>query len=92
MQYYMYLFLLMVLLFFFMFNVKTHFLPIFLILKAMMLTTLVISLGIMSTLQYCPYLYLVLLTFAVVEPGLPLSLLLTYIKMVGSDMILTPMF
>nr|BBA10430.1 NADH dehydrogenase subunit 4L [Hemiphaedusa tosana] len=90
MQYYMYLFLLMVLLFVFLFNVKTHFLPILLILEAMMLTALVISLGIMGSVQYSPYYFLILLTFGVVEAGLALSLLLTYIKSTGSDYIKNP--
>nr|BBA10244.1 NADH dehydrogenase subunit 4L [Stereophaedusa japonica] len=87
-----YLFLLMVLLFFFLYNTKGHFLRALLILEAMMLNALVISVLFLGSLQYEPFMFLFLLTFAVVEAGMGLSLLLTYMKVSGGDMIKTKMF
>nr|BBA10460.1 NADH dehydrogenase subunit 4L [Stereophaedusa costifera] len=87
-----YLFLLMVLLFLFLFNTKGHFLRALLILEAIMLNALVISILFLGSLQYEPFMFLLLLTFAVVEAGMGLSLLLTYMKVSGSDMIKKNLF
>nr|BBA10445.1 NADH dehydrogenase subunit 4L [Stereophaedusa japonica] len=87
-----YLFLLMVLLFFFLFNTKVHLLRALLILETMMLNALLISVLFLSSFQYEPFVFLFLLTFAVVEAGMGLSLLLTYMKVTGGDMIKTKMF
>nr|BBA10235.1 NADH dehydrogenase subunit 4L [Stereophaedusa japonica] len=84
-----YLFLLMVLLYIFLFNTKVHLLRALLILETMMLNALVISVFFLSSLQYEPFMFLLLLTFAVVEAGMGLSLLLTYMKVSGGDMIMT---
>nr|BBA10367.1 NADH dehydrogenase subunit 4L [Stereophaedusa japonica chichibuensis] len=82
-----YLFFLMVLLLFFLFNTKGHLLRALMILEALMLNALVISVMFLSFLQYEPFLFLLLLTFAVVEAGMGLSMLLTYMKVTGGDMI-----
>nr|BBA10082.1 NADH dehydrogenase subunit 4L [Stereophaedusa stereoma] len=82
-----FLFLLMVLLLLFLFNTKMHYLRAFLILEALMLNALVISIFVLSAVQINPFIFLLLLTFAVCEAGIGLSLLLTYIKMNGSDSI-----
>nr|BBA10205.1 NADH dehydrogenase subunit 4L [Stereophaedusa nugax] len=87
MSFNLFLTLLMVLLLLFFFNTKTHYMRAFLILEAMMLTALLISFYVLSLLQVEPFLFLLLLTFAVCEAGLGLSLLLTYIKTTGSDQI-----
>nr|BBA10088.1 NADH dehydrogenase subunit 4L [Megalophaedusa hickonis hickonis] len=87
-----YLFLLMVLLFFFLFNTKMHLLRALLILEAMMLNALVISVLFLGSFQYEPFMFLLLLTFAVVEAGIGLSLLLTFMKTTGSDMIKSSLF
>nr|BBA10202.1 NADH dehydrogenase subunit 4L [Stereophaedusa vasta] len=87
-----FLFLLMVLLLFFLFNTKMHMLRALLILEAMMLNALVISIFVLGYLQLEPSLFLLLLTFAVCEAGMGLSLLLTYIKTTGSDMIKSSFF
>nr|BBA10262.1 NADH dehydrogenase subunit 4L [Stereophaedusa hemileuca hemileuca] len=83
--------LLMVLILLFFFNTKNHFMVALLILETLMLITLVISIYLLSLLQIEPFMFLVLLTFAVCEAGLGLSLLLTYIKTTGSDMLKNPM-
>nr|BBA10103.1 NADH dehydrogenase subunit 4L [Stereophaedusa tabukii] len=82
-----FLFLLMVLLFFIFFNTKMHFLRAFLILEALMLNALVITIFVFSSFMFNPFMFLLLLTFAVCEAGMGLSLLLTYIKLNGSDLI-----
>nr|BBA10016.1 NADH dehydrogenase subunit 4L [Stereophaedusa gouldi]BBA10166.1 NADH dehydrogenase subunit 4L [Stereophaedusa gouldi]BBA10391.1 NADH dehydrogenase subunit 4L [Stereophaedusa gouldi] len=82
-----FLFFLMVLLLIFLFNTKIHYMRAILILEAMMLTALLISFYVLSLLHGEPFLFLLLLTFAVCEAALGLSLLLTYIKATGSDMI-----
>nr|BBA10334.1 NADH dehydrogenase subunit 4L [Stereophaedusa japonica oostoma] len=82
-----YLFLLMVFLYFILFNTKGHLLRALIILEALMLNALIIALFSLSSLHYEPFLFLLLLTFAVVEAGMGLSLLLTYMKVSGSDMI-----
>nr|BBA10649.1 NADH dehydrogenase subunit 4L [Megalophaedusa hickonis mikawa] len=87
-----YLFLLMVFLFFFLFNTKIHFLRAFLILEAMMLNALVISILFLGSFQFEPFMFLLLLTFAVVEAGIGLSLLLTFMKFSGKNMIKSSMF
>nr|BBA10148.1 NADH dehydrogenase subunit 4L [Stereophaedusa vasta] len=87
-----FLFLLMVLMLFFLFNTKMHMLRGLLILEAMMLNALMMSIFILGNLQLEPYLFLLLLTFAVCEAGMGLSLLLTYIKIVGSDSIKSSFF
>nr|BBA10181.1 NADH dehydrogenase subunit 4L [Stereophaedusa interlamellaris] len=87
-----FLFLLMVLLFFFLLNTKMHMLRAILILEAMMLNTLVISIFTLGGLQFEPFMFLLLLTFAVCEAGMGLSLLLTYMKTTGSDLIKSSMF
>nr|BBA10343.1 NADH dehydrogenase subunit 4L [Hemiphaedusa koshikijimana] len=84
-----FLFLLMVFLTLFLFNTKMHYLRAFLILEALMLNALVISIFTLSSVQINPFTFLILLTFAVCEAGIGLSLLLTYIKMTGSDSIKT---
>nr|BBA10754.1 NADH dehydrogenase subunit 4L [Phaedusa tripleuroptyx] len=87
MSFNLFLFFLMVLLLLFFYNTKIHYMRAFLILECMMLTALLISFYILSLLQVEPFLFLVVLTFAVCEAGLGLSLLLTYIKTTGSDQI-----
>nr|BBA10304.1 NADH dehydrogenase subunit 4L [Stereophaedusa japonica] len=87
-----YLFLLMVFLFFFLFNTKGHLLRALLILETMMLNALVISVNFLGSLQYEPFMFLLLLTFAVVEAGMGLSLLLTYMKVSGGDTIKVKIF
>nr|BBA10145.1 NADH dehydrogenase subunit 4L [Stereophaedusa aethiops] len=87
-----FLFMLMVLLLFFLFNTKMHLLRALLILEAMMLNLLLISIFILGGLQFEPLMFLLLLTFAVVEAGMGLSLLLTYIKITGSDLIKSGIF
>nr|BBA10325.1 NADH dehydrogenase subunit 4L [Stereophaedusa gouldi] len=82
-----FLFFLMVLLVLFLFNTKIHYMRAILILEALMLTALLISFYILSLLHGEPFLFLLLLTFAVCEAALGLSLLLTYIKATGSDTI-----
>nr|BBA10109.1 NADH dehydrogenase subunit 4L [Stereophaedusa cymatodes] len=82
-----FLFLLMVLLLLFLFNTKMNYLRAFLILEALMMNALVISVFVLSSIQFNPFIFLLLLTFAVCEAGMGLSLLLTYIKMNGSDLI-----
>nr|BBA10592.1 NADH dehydrogenase subunit 4L [Phaedusa valida valida] len=86
------LFFFMVFLLMFLLGTKVHFLRAFLILEAIMLTVLVISIFFLMRLQFEPFMFLVLLTFAVCEAGLGLSLLLTYIKSTGSDMIQNQIF
>nr|BBA10067.1 NADH dehydrogenase subunit 4L [Stereophaedusa inclyta] len=78
--------LLMVMLIVFLFNTKMYFLRAILILEALMLSVLMISIFVLGSLQFEPFLFLLLLTFAVSEAGLGLSLLLTYMKTTGSDM------
>nr|BBA10859.1 NADH dehydrogenase subunit 4L [Stereophaedusa tokunoshimaensis] len=92
MVFYNYLFVLMVLLVFFLFNTKTHFMRVILILEAIMLTALIISIFLLSMVQKEPYVFLLLLTFAVVEAALGLSLLLSYMKSTGSDVITNNVF
>nr|BBA10025.1 NADH dehydrogenase subunit 4L [Stereophaedusa goniopoma]BBA10466.1 NADH dehydrogenase subunit 4L [Stereophaedusa japonica]BBA10472.1 NADH dehydrogenase subunit 4L [Phaedusa pallens]BBA10778.1 NADH dehydrogenase subunit 4L [Stereophaedusa goniopoma] len=87
-----YLFLLMVLLLFFLFNTKGHLLRALLILEAMMLNALVISVLFLGSLQYEPFMFLFIMTFAVVEAGMGLSLLLTYMKVSGGDTIKATIF
>nr|BBA10442.1 NADH dehydrogenase subunit 4L [Stereophaedusa nishinoshimana] len=87
-----FLFLLLVILLFFLFNTKMHMLRALLILEAMMLNALVISVLFLGSFQYEPFMFLLLLTFAVVEAGMGLSLLLTYMKTSGSDMIKSSLF
>nr|BBA10853.1 NADH dehydrogenase subunit 4L [Stereophaedusa oshimae degenerata] len=87
MTFYKFMFLLMVLLFLFLLNTKMYFLRAILILEALMLTALIISIFLLGSVQYEPFLFLLLLTFAVSEAGLGLSLLLSYMKTTGSDMI-----
>nr|BBA10169.1 NADH dehydrogenase subunit 4L [Stereophaedusa tryoni miyakejimana]BBA10598.1 NADH dehydrogenase subunit 4L [Stereophaedusa tryoni tryoni] len=82
-----FLLFLMVLLVVFLFNTKIHYMRAILILEALMLTALLISFFILSLLHGEPFLFLLVLTFAVCEAALGLSLLLTYIKATGSDMI-----
>nr|BBA10712.1 NADH dehydrogenase subunit 4L [Stereophaedusa bernardii] len=91
MSFNIFLFLLMFLLTIFLFNVKIYFLVALLILEALMLNALMISMFVLGNYQYEPFMFLVLVTFAVSEAGLALSLLLTYMKTTGSDMI-KPMF
>nr|BBA10187.1 NADH dehydrogenase subunit 4L [Stereophaedusa caloptyx caloptyx] len=86
------LFLLMVMLFLFFFNTKLHYLRALLILETMMLTALIITFVLLTNLTSDPYLFLLLLTFGVVEAGFGLSLLLAYIKTGGSDMIKSNLF
>nr|BBA10808.1 NADH dehydrogenase subunit 4L [Stereophaedusa valida striatella] len=86
------LFFFMVFLLMFLLSTKVHFLRAFLILEAIMLTVLIISIFFLMRLQFEPFMFLVLLTFAVCEAGLGLSLLLTYIKSTGSDMIQNQIF
>nr|BBA10175.1 NADH dehydrogenase subunit 4L [Stereophaedusa viridiflava]BBA10394.1 NADH dehydrogenase subunit 4L [Stereophaedusa ujiguntoensis] len=92
MYYISFLFLLMVLLLFFLFNTKMHLLRALLILEAMMLNLLLISIFILGSVQFEPFMFLLLLTFAVVEAGMGLSLLLSYIKTTGSDLIKSGIF
>nr|BBA10349.1 NADH dehydrogenase subunit 4L [Stereophaedusa ophidoon] len=80
-----YLLLLMVFLMMIFFNTKLHFLRSFLVLEAMMLTALIITITMLSSFQTEPFMFLTLLTFAVIEAALGLSLLLSYIKITGSD-------
>nr|BBA10745.1 NADH dehydrogenase subunit 4L [Stereophaedusa jacobiella] len=87
MSFNLFLFFLMVLLLIFFFNTKVHYMRAFLILESLILTALLISFYILSLLQVEPFMFLLLLTFAVGEAGLGLSLLLTYIKITGSDQI-----
>nr|BBA10229.1 NADH dehydrogenase subunit 4L [Stereophaedusa ultima] len=87
-----FLFLLLVILLVFLFNTKMHMLRALLILEAMMLNALVISVLFLGSCQYEPNMFLLLLTFAVVEAGMGLSLLLTYMKTSGSDMIKSSLF
>nr|BBA10415.1 NADH dehydrogenase subunit 4L [Stereophaedusa ijimae] len=87
-----YLFMLMVLLFFFFFNTKMYMLRALMILEAMMLNALVISMLLLGYLMYEPSMLLLLMTFAVVEAGMGLSLLLTYMKTTGSDMIKSSLY
>nr|BBA10034.1 NADH dehydrogenase subunit 4L [Stereophaedusa mima] len=82
-----YLLLLMVLLMLLLLNSKRHFLRAFLILEVTMLTSLLITINLLGNIQYEPFMFLTILTFAVIEAGLGLSLLLTYIKINGSDTI-----
>nr|BBA10697.1 NADH dehydrogenase subunit 4L [Phaedusa valida fasciata] len=86
------LFFFMVFLLMFLLKTKVHFLRAFLILEAIMLTVLVVSILFLMRLQNEPFMFLLLLTFAVCEAGLGLSLLLTYIKATGSDMIQNQIF
>nr|BBA10475.1 NADH dehydrogenase subunit 4L [Megalophaedusa hickonis fultoni] len=87
-----YLFFLMVLLFIFFFNTKMHMLRALLILELMILNALMISMLLLGSMQYEPFMLLLLLTFAVVEAGMGLSLLLTYMKTTGNDMITNKIF
>nr|BBA10184.1 NADH dehydrogenase subunit 4L [Stereophaedusa elongata] len=82
-----FLFMVMVMLLFFFMNTKMHMLRAILILEAMILNMLVISIFTLGGLQFEPFMFLLLLTFAVCEAGMGLSLLLTYMKTTGSDMI-----
>nr|BBA10856.1 NADH dehydrogenase subunit 4L [Luchuphaedusa nesiothauma] len=82
-----FLFLLMAMLVLFLFNTKMFYLRALLILEALMLTALMISILVLGNLQYEPFMFLLLLTFAVSEAGLGLSLLLTYMKNIGSDLV-----
>nr|BBA10340.1 NADH dehydrogenase subunit 4L [Stereophaedusa moriyai] len=82
-----FLFLLMVLLLFIFFNTKMHMLRALLILEALMLNALLISILMLGGLQFEPLMFLLLLTFAVAEAGMGLSLLLTFMKTTGSDLI-----
>nr|BBA10664.1 NADH dehydrogenase subunit 4L [Stereophaedusa mima] len=82
-----YLLLLMVVLMLILLNSKRHFMRAFLILEVMMLTALLITINMLSSVQLEPFMFLTLLTFAVIEAGLGLSLLLSYIKVTGSDVI-----
>nr|BBA10241.1 NADH dehydrogenase subunit 4L [Stereophaedusa caloptyx subtilis] len=92
MKFPLFLLVLLVMLFLFLFNTKSHYLRALLILETMMLTALIISFFLMVTLMENPFQFLLLLTFGVVEAGFGLSLLLTFIKNGGSDMIKTNLF
>nr|BBA10346.1 NADH dehydrogenase subunit 4L [Stereophaedusa azumai] len=80
-----YLIMLMVFLMLIFFNTKLHFLRSFLVLEAMMLTALLVTITVLSMVQTEPFMFMTLLTFAVIEAGLGLSLLLSYVKITGSD-------
>nr|BBA10691.1 NADH dehydrogenase subunit 4L [Stereophaedusa neniopsis]BBA10850.1 NADH dehydrogenase subunit 4L [Stereophaedusa neniopsis] len=82
-----FLLLLMVMMFIFLYNTKTHFMVALLLMETIMLSALVMSIFMFSLSQFEPFIFLLLLTFAVCEAALGLSLLLTYIKVTGSDMI-----
>nr|BBA10700.1 NADH dehydrogenase subunit 4L [Stereophaedusa callistochila] len=81
------MFLLMVLMLLFLLNTKKYFLRSLLILEGMMLSALMITIFLLGGYQFEPFLFLLLLTFGVSEAGFGLSLLLTYMKSTGSDLI-----
>nr|BBA10814.1 NADH dehydrogenase subunit 4L [Thaumatoptyx cf. aptyx RM-2016] len=80
-------FMLLLLLFLYLFSVQKHFLSILIILEAMVLLLLIFSLGFTSLLMNSMGIYLWLLTLSVCEAAMGLTLLVSVMKLNGSDMI-----
>nr|BBA10478.1 NADH dehydrogenase subunit 4L [Megalophaedusa dalli] len=77
----------MVTLFFLFFATKKLYLTALLILKSMLLTALVLSIFILSISSSSLCIFILLLTLAVCEAGLGLSVLMSYIKITGGNYI-----
>nr|BBA10001.1 NADH dehydrogenase subunit 4L [Megalophaedusa surugensis] len=77
--------LLMVLLLVIFFSTKKSFLSSLLVLESMVLISLVLSISLFWLAGNDLFLFVLLLTFVVCEAGLGLSLLLSYMKITGSD-------
>nr|BBA10409.1 NADH dehydrogenase subunit 4L [Megalophaedusa rex] len=82
-----FLFLLVVFCMILIFSTKNHYLTALLLLEVMVLLTLVFSFFIMYTCVHSVYISIILLTTAVCEAALGVSLLMSYIKIIGSDAI-----
>nr|BBA10079.1 NADH dehydrogenase subunit 4L [Megalophaedusa kyotoensis] len=82
-----FLLLLMFFLFFCFFSVKNQYLSALLMLETLVLTSLIFIMFLMSSYSSDLWIFLLMLTFGVSEAGLGLALLLTNLKMSGSDYI-----
>nr|BBA10574.1 NADH dehydrogenase subunit 4L [Megalophaedusa hakonensis] len=68
-------------------SAKKQLLPALLLLEALVLNALLLSLFFLSKSESSLFIFILLLTLGVCEAGLALSLLLSYIKVSGSDYI-----
>nr|BBA10817.1 NADH dehydrogenase subunit 4L [Thaumatoptyx cf. diacoptyx RM-2016] len=80
-------FLLLLILYLYIFSVQNHFLSILIILEAMLLILLSFSLGFSMTLMEGYSVYLWILTLSVCEAAIGLTLLISYMKLNGSDLV-----
>nr|BBA10508.1 NADH dehydrogenase subunit 4L [Megalophaedusa aurantiaca] len=69
------------------FSTKKYILSSLLVLEAFVLLSLILSISFMDLSGYSLSFFILLLTFGVCEAGLGLSLLLSYIKASGNDVI-----
>nr|BBA10613.1 NADH dehydrogenase subunit 4L [Megalophaedusa kyotoensis] len=69
------------------FSVKNQFLSALLMLETLVLTSLIFLMFLLSVYSSDLWIFLLLLTFGVCEAGLGLGLLLTNLKVKGSDFI-----
>nr|BBA10616.1 NADH dehydrogenase subunit 4L [Megalophaedusa subulina] len=69
------------------FSVQHHFLLCLLTLESMVLVSLVLTIFILNNTAGSLSLFILFLTLSVCEASLGLSLLMSYIKMIGSDKI-----
>nr|BBA10265.1 NADH dehydrogenase subunit 4L [Hemiphaedusa attrita attrita] len=69
------------------YSIKNRLLPAMLILESIVLMSLLISMFLLEKTDSSLFLFLLLLTLAVCEASLALSLLMSYIKISGTDMI-----
>nr|BBA10622.1 NADH dehydrogenase subunit 4L [Megalophaedusa albela] len=81
------LFLLLVALFILFMTSKNHYLSALILLESMVLTSLMLSIYVISNNVSNMWLFLLLLAFGVCEAGLGVSLLMTFVKITGSDFI-----
>nr|BBA10637.1 NADH dehydrogenase subunit 4L [Megalophaedusa bilabrata] len=77
----------MVTLFFLFFLTKKLYLSALLVLESMVLTALVFCIFILAASSMSLYIFILLLTMAVCEAGLGLSVLMSYIKITGGNYI-----
>nr|BBA10061.1 NADH dehydrogenase subunit 4L [Megalophaedusa stenospira] len=82
-----FLFFLMLVVMSLIFNTKQQFLVALLLLETLVLISLVLSLLLFSLGESSLFLFILLLTLAVCEAALALGLLVSYIKLNGSDLI-----
>nr|BBA10226.1 NADH dehydrogenase subunit 4L [Metazaptyx hachijoensis] len=78
--------ILLVILHFYFFSVKKHLLSALLVLEAMVLMLLLLTFAFSFWMLEGLTMYMFVLTLSVVEAALGLTLLISYVKMSGSDM------